>query len=108
MVNDSAVYNATEYETFLRDLPGQKYSLDQQCQDLTGESGAISVHPLNQACSAVKCTTPSSSLSGFNTFVNTALDFTTCGPKRVNIRFCLLKVFVLIHTLPYISKFTTR
>ena len=80
MINDSAVYNATEYETFLRDLPGQKYSLDQQCQDLTGESGAISVEPLNQVCSTMRCRISSGST---RLFYNTALDFTSCDNKKV-------------------------
>ena len=82
MINDSVVYNATEYETFLRDLPGQKYSLDQQCQDLTGQSGAISAGRLTQVCSTMQCMISSEITS---TFTNTALDFTSCGHKRVNI-----------------------
>ena len=80
MINDGVVYNVTEHETFLRDLPGQKYSLDQQCQDITGESGAISVRPLNQVCSTMHCRIPSGLTRGL---VNSALDFTSCDNKKV-------------------------
>ena len=40
LLNDGSVFNTTEYQIHLSNRPGQKYTLDQQCQDITGEESA--------------------------------------------------------------------
>ena len=86
LTNNGDIYNITEYEEILNDLPGQKYSLDEQCQDLTGDSTAYSVAPFPTVCSVVTCRTPSNSRT--HRFYNQALNFTTCGHKKVNLKSC--------------------
>ena len=81
MENSGEIYNLTEYNQILSDLPGQKYSLDEQCQDLTGESTAYSVTAFPTVCSVLQCTMNIS--EGFTPSYNQALNFTTCGNKKV-------------------------
>ena len=39
-MNVPVLYNETEYNIFLDELPGQKYSLDEQCAQINGP-GAV-------------------------------------------------------------------
>ena len=83
MLNDSSVFNETQYQIYLNDPPGQKYTLDQQCEDLTGEIGAISVGLLSDVCRVMRCHKPSHRPRAFTRYYNTALNFSSCGYKMV-------------------------
>ena len=36
LANVPTIYNQTEYDAFLEELPGQKFTLDQQCEQING------------------------------------------------------------------------
>ena len=62
--------------------PNITMTLDEQCEQATGEIGAIAMGSITQICGRMKCRTPSGLI---HTFGNSALDFTTCGPRKVDM-----------------------
>ena len=60
-------------------------TLDEQCEQATGETGAIVVGSIAQVCGTLSCHTPSLDLGHSYPFENGTLDFTTCGHKKAII-----------------------
>ena len=67
---------------FNESAPNITMTLDEQCEQATGEIGAIAMGSITQICGRMKCRTPSGLI---HTFGNSALDFTTCGPRKVDM-----------------------
>ena len=57
-------------------------TLDEQCEQATGEVGAIAVEPITLVCGTLSCRTPSLDPGSSYSYVNGTLDFTTCGHKK--------------------------
>ena len=83
MVNDSSVYNPTEYANFLAMPPGLRYTRDEQCQAITGETGSYFRGNIRDICTKLQCFKPSS--GRLIDQEGRALDKTTCGNGMVTV-----------------------
>ena len=84
MLNENSFFNDTLYHEYLNDPPGAKYTVDQQCEDLTGENGSYYVGRWSEVCYEMKCHKPSELPGYYMPYRHAALDFTTCGANMVN------------------------
>ena len=81
LLNSSSVFNSTEYQNALTMLPGLRYTRDEQCQAIIGESGSFYSGLLSSICTVLQCYRPST-----NTVIDyegRALDLTICGNHMV-------------------------
>ena len=60
-------------------------TLDEQCEQIRGEVGAVVVGSITQACGTLQCRTPSLELGLVYRYVNVTLDFTSCGHKKAMV-----------------------
>ena len=64
-------------------------TLDEQCEQITGEVGASEVitssYPLHDVCHTLLCRKPSLPAGQASFYSDATLDFTSCGPKHVII-----------------------
>ena len=68
-------------------------TLDEQCEQATGEVGAIAIGSITQVCGALRCHTPSLEPGVSYRYVNGTLDFTTCGHKKATITYVFYLCF---------------
>ena len=68
---------------------------DEQCEQTTGEIGAIAVGSITQICDTLKCHTPSLNPGFSYPYEKATLDFTTCGPKQATIRILLYIIKII-------------
>ena len=96
MGNEGSKYDVPEYETNLVIPPTLKYTLDQQCEDLTGELGSNSmVGSFNEVCGTLNCFLPSA--QDWYSYHRVVPDFTKCGTRQVK---CMLVSVQGIYPFP--------
>ena len=116
LLNSSSVFNSTEYQDALTMLPGLRYTRDEQCQAIIGESGSFYSGLLSSICTVLQCYRPST--NSVIDYEGRALDLTTCGNhmvfngldrpvQKLRGTFCLLRhESTILSGLPFRSMLT--